>query len=281
MFELNDLCHRLLQAIVSAPLAWQSPPQLATRLGLDLDATTDALADLDLAGWIDPWEMGEITYVTLSPAGAERLRVRLVLIGRSDAMRWSSLDDPEPEPPRASGRHEGMSALDFVSDPAPGPDLALEIAEIAHQVSNDKFAANNPTWIDSLPRPLLLLGSGLSPWPGPGRDPMRPCPGCGSRPISELAYCLVCDRWGLDYRLATRKVRICVPRPNRNPMPPPHNPSDAKAARRAKRRRKWDEKLAKARAAKSRPTQPATKPAPGSGQTERPEEKPALASASR
>jgi hypothetical protein len=121
MFELNDLCHRLLQAIVSAPLAWQSPPQLATRLGLDLDATTDALADLDLAGWIDPWEMGEITYVTLSPAGAERLRVRLVLIGRSDAMRWSSLDDPEPEPPRASGRHEGMSALDFVSDPARAP----------------------------------------------------------------------------------------------------------------------------------------------------------------
>ena len=259
MYELNDLCHRLLQAIVSAPLAWQTPAKLATLLGLDVGAASDALADLEVSGWIDPWEMGDTLYVTLSPGGADRLRVRLVMIGRSDAMRWASIDDPEPLPPRASGRHVGLSALDFVADPAPGPDMALDAAERATRISSEKKAAGNAAWIDLLPRPSRLLGSGLTPWPGPRRDPAHVCLGCGSLPLSESSYCLVCDRWGLDHCLAAIKTRVAGPKTVRNPAQPSTGPSAAKSARRAKRRRKWDEKLAQARITKSPITHPGGK----------------------
>ncbi len=239
MFELNDLCHRLLRSIVTAPLAWQSPPQLATRLGIGLDDATDALADLDVSGWIDPWEMGDLLYVTLSPRGAERLRVRLVTVGRSEGMRWGSIDDPEPYPARSLGRHEGLSALDFVADPTPSPEQAAESAERMARIARGRADAGLADWVNFLPRPTILYGSGLTPWPGPKRHRAGECPGCGSRPLPESAYCLVCDRWGLDHCLATHRAHLASPRPIRNPSSPSANPSAAKAARRAKRRRKW------------------------------------------
>jgi hypothetical protein len=54
-----------------------------------------------------------------------------------------------------------------------------------------------------LPAPTLLVGLGLTPWPGPGvgSQPNRPCPACGSGRLEPSMYCLYCDRWGLDHRL--------------------------------------------------------------------------------
>jgi len=252
MLPLNDPCYRLLQAIVSAPLAWQAPTQLAVQLGLALDDISDTIADLDAAGWLDPWEMGDAMFVTLSPSGAERMRVRLVMIGRSDAMRWSSIDEPEPEPPRVSGRHQGLSSLDFIADPNPGPEEAAEAAERALRLARQKADAGDGNSMDMLPRPRFLVGSGLTPWPGPTRQPANPCPACGSRPLAESAYCLVCDRWGLDHLMTSQKMRKPASRPTRNPVNPSTNPSAPKAARKEKRRRRWARALLQERATKGR-----------------------------
>jgi hypothetical protein len=103
----------------------------------------------------------------------------------------------------------------------------------------------------SFPRPTVLLGSGLTPWPGPLAAKGRICPGCRSGPISERAYCLVCDRWGFDYMLAGPGGQPgATPRPRRAT---PNAPSDAalaaaKAARKEKHRRKLAEREAFERA---------------------------------
>ncbi len=103
----------------------------------------------------------------------------------------------------------------------------------------------------SFPRPAILLGSALTPWPGPLAAKGRICPGCRSKPISERAYCLVCDRWGLDHLLAgPGSQSASTPRARRVT---PNAPSDAalaaaKAARKETHRRKLAEREALERA---------------------------------
>lgn len=256
MTDLNDDGLRLLRTIADAPLAWLTPAQVAESLGDDLDATLDRIAGLDASGWLDPWEIGGTLHVTLSALAVERLRLRLEPIGRSGSYRWASLDDPEPPFVHAGGRpHEGMTSLDFVADPAPGPEALAEAAERVGRISAAKREAGDPAWLDWLPRPRLLLGQGLTPWPGPLGTPSTsglPCPACGSAPIDDSAYCLVCDRWGLDHILLAHRQRRrtgptaapsagtpsiqCV-----TPKPPTREAeaaAKAKAARKARRRRR-------------------------------------------
>ena len=264
MTILDDLSSRLLRAVVSAPIAWQTPAELAERLGQAIDPTSDALADLDIDGWLDPWEVDDTVYVTLSPRAAEQLRVRLTQVGRSDNFRWTSLLEPEPMPPLARGRGQGNGAmLDIVADPTPGPEAIAEASERAQELAEAKAAAGDASWLDWLPRPKILLGLGLSPWPGPVRDPSLACPACGSEPIDATAYCLVCDRWGLDHLLKTRKTL----RSGMRLRPPiearPDEAAHAKAARKAKRSRRFQELPDRDRAEKAhrrRPDQSAMNP---------------------
>ena len=129
MFEHSDLCLRLLRALTAGPVAWQTPAQLASKVGGPRAAALDALSDLDVTGWLAPWELDGELYVTLTPHAAERLGVRLVPAGRSETVRWVPLDDPEPCP-RAPGRGQGdVDALDLIPDPAPGPEAEAEAAE--------------------------------------------------------------------------------------------------------------------------------------------------------
>ena len=218
MNDLSEHCQRVLRALIAAPIAWLAPTQIAARLGGDRETTYDALADLEAAGWLDPWEMEDDLYITLSTYGAERLRVQLVPGGRSDTMRWASIDDRQPSP-RAAGRGQGdVDALDLIPDSSPGPEAEAEAAERAERLVHRSETAGEPPALSTLPRPSILLGSGLTPWPGPGESRGPSCPGCGSRPIPEKAYCLVCDRWGLDPLLdatrASRPRRVARPTPN-------------------------------------------------------------------
>jgi hypothetical protein len=250
MFDLSEICLRLLRALTAAPIAWLTPAQLASRIGGPRESAFDALADLDASGWLDPWEADGEFYVTLTPHAAERLGVRLVPAGRSDTLRWVPVNDPEPCP-RAPGRGQGdVDALDLIPDPAPGPEAEVEAAERAermvHRHPRGVHVASEP----SLPRPTILLGSGLTPWPGPVEAKARICPGCLSGPIPERAYCLVCDRWGLDDILnGTGGPPASTSRPRRRT---PNAPSDAalaaaKAARKEKHRRKLIEREAQER----------------------------------
>ena len=78
MTELSERSRRVLRALIAAPIAWMTPSHLAAKVGGDREATLDALADLDSAGWLDPWELDGELFVTLTTYAAERLGVRLV-----------------------------------------------------------------------------------------------------------------------------------------------------------------------------------------------------------
>ena len=253
-----DPCSAILNALVSAPLAWQTPAQLSTKLSLDIDTISDALAVLDEADWLEPWEMGDALFVTLTPRAASNLGVRLVLIGRSDAMRWASAADLEPEPPRALGRSAGANAmLELVADPDPGPEAAAEAAELAAGIAERSSDSADPALF--LARPTILLGLGLTPWPGPREQSEGCCPACRSQPIRESAYCLICDRWGLDHLLFGRSTPRREPSHRRSPAPVRDVESQAllaKAKRKAKRKRKWMS-LNEKRGAKRRPRESA------------------------
>jgi hypothetical protein len=250
MLELSEEGRRVVEALVRGPLAWQSPIELASAMGLNLEGITDLLADLDADGWLSPWEREGDVLVTLSAGAAARLGVRLVESGRDEAPRWSSLGNPEPPMPRASGvfRDERAAWLELVVDPTDSPEEALERAEEALERSSIPSNPRERVFIAGLPLPTLLLGLGLTPWPGPGDDRKALCPSCGSRRLGPSVYCLYCDRWGLDHLLLDEpKGRGRLPRSVQD---------DA-------RRRELERQARKARRKARRLTQSAPKATPG------------------
>lgn len=259
---MPELWARILDALVGGPAAWQSPAELAAALGEDESRTTDLLAELDVAGWLAVWEFDDSLVVTLSALGAGRLGVRLIETAEDRAPRWARADEPEPGRPRARHvcTHQRAADLAFVVDPRPTPDQSAERAEVAARIAADPED-------DRLPRPTLLLGQGLSPWPGPGRDHSAPCPVCRSNPLRPHEYCLCCDGWGLDGKVYTA-CPAGAPRPaarKRPDSPKPADGRDDRARRKSRRRRRLEAKAAADRR-KSRPGRPSRK-GPGDGGT--------------
>ncbi len=196
MDDLPDNWKRMLSALADAPIAWVAPTVLADRLGLEPAVTEDLLADLDIAGWICVWDQEDGPTVTLTSWGASQLGLHLVEIGEEESPRWWPVGDPAPPAPRARQvfAKERSALLDFVVDPCPSP---LEEA-IAAEARTGLLTAPERNW----PRPRLLVGSGLTPWPGPSADAKHNCPACGEMPLPAHAYCVRCDRWGLDADLS-------------------------------------------------------------------------------
>lgn len=231
MVGLSESWQEVLEALVAAPAAWLTPAQVAGALGREVEETTDLLCDLDLAGWIEVCDSDPAPIVSLSPLGAERLGVKLVETGREATPRWAPAGEPEPPAPRP--RHVFASAraasLDFVTDPSADPVAAAErgeraaAAERSVVLSGEQAPARASARGDDLPAPSVLLGVGLTPWPGPGQStaPDATCPVCGSRRLGPHMYCLYCDRWGLD-RLAPQASR--PPGPARPPRLTPADP---------------------------------------------------------
>lgn len=197
----NDAEHQLINAVVDAPSAWETPLQLALALGWTLEATLDVIADLDAAGWLDAWELAEGPVVTLSVAASNRLGVRLVEVGADETPRWARAGDLEPAGRRAAAvfRSERMAGLDLVADDRPSAEEALIRQEEAEQDALTPRAGGRSNRAEMpVPRPTLLVGTGLTPWPGPAEVAGSTCPACQSVPLPSHAYCLRCDRSGRD-----------------------------------------------------------------------------------
>src|SRR6185437_10864092 len=130
MLELSEEGRRVVDALVKAPIAWQSAAELASALDRDLEETTD-LPALDADGWLSAWEREFDVVVTLSVAGASMLGVRLVEVGQEEVTRWARRGEPEPPTPKASGvfRGERAANLELVVDPSITPEEAAERAE--------------------------------------------------------------------------------------------------------------------------------------------------------
>ncbi|RUL85735.1 zinc ribbon domain-containing protein [Tautonia sociabilis] len=203
---LPSLWHHLLEAIARGPIAWSTPTELADALGLDEDETLDELASMDVAGLIEVWERPEGIVVTLSSLSAARLGVRLVAPDPLADPRWAGLGAPEPSRGRTSseGKAAGAAGIEAIVDRQPGPDVEAERGEPTR-----RHDAGHPRGADGrgdLPRPTRLIGTGLVPWPGPQTSSTSRCPACGSRLLPPQAYCLYCDRWGLDEKTPTAPI---------------------------------------------------------------------------
>ena len=245
MVELSEASRAVIRALLEAPLAWQTPAELARSLGGDLEETTDCVATLDAEGWLVAWDGcdGPGPAVTLSAEAASRLDARLVERGPDEMPRWATRDQDDPPARRALGvfRGERAASLEMVVDPRMPPDAAMEAAEDAagRLADPDPAHARTAARVARMPRPTLLLGTGLSPWPGPdaARASGGSCPVCGDRPLKPTMYCLSCDRWGLDHRIEDEAI---VERP---PIPDLREPADAKARREAEARARKAKRL--------------------------------------
>ena len=248
MSELPDAWIPVLNALLRARVAWQTPAQLAESLGRDGASATDVLCDLDIAGWIVVWESEDGPFVTLSPVGATRLGVHLIEVGFDQTPRWAPTSDPGPAPAKPMNvcRGDRAAALEFVPDPYDSPDVAAERAERAGRAAEPRSAPRSPSSVldrrDELPRPSILIGLGLTPWPGPGKRAAEVCPACGSRRLQPHMYCLYCDRWGLD-EAASALPGASAPSTQRTPRPSADRQADERlrAQRKAKRRRRRQE----------------------------------------
>lgn len=162
---MDGLSPRILAAIVAGRLAWSTPEELAYATGEPPEAIADVLADLDAAGWVSLWEDAPLGLAaTLSPLAAERLRVRLANPSYGGHPRWIGPDETEPDPRERTVTIERPNQIPAVIDPGP--------------------------------KPTVLIGESLCPFPGPSMCG-SPCKACGDAPRGSH-YCIVCDRSGHD-----------------------------------------------------------------------------------
>ena len=214
MADLPDAWIAVLNALLNGSVAWCSPAEVAEALGWNAAETSDHLCDLDVAGWVSVWETDAGPVVTLSALAAARLGARLVEVGLDATPRWARVGDPDPIAPRSRNvcRSERAAALAFVVDHAPSPDANAELGERADAFSEaqrDGPPCTEPP--DDWPRPTVLIGVNLTPWPGPAAPVGAGCPACGGRALGPRMYCLFCDRWGLDALLASLATQPSAP----------------------------------------------------------------------
>ncbi|WP_169973334.1 hypothetical protein [Tautonia rosea] len=189
---------QIVEAIVNAPYAWSTPDDVIEATGIDEEALIDELADMDIEGWIDVWERPDGLVVTLSVLAAKRFGCHLIEIDPPRTLRWAR--EGEAEPPPQVTRSTSMAPLFAIIDPHPGPEFEIEANErAARYQANGRFGTfRRGAGQGEPPRPTLLLGSNLSGWSGSQETGSDVCPACQSRPLPAHAYCLCCDRWGLD-----------------------------------------------------------------------------------
>jgi hypothetical protein len=197
MGDLPDNWLLVIKVLLDSPVAWRKPAEIAAALGQGEEETTDLLCEIDLAGWLVIWDVGEGPVVTLSALAAARLGVRLVEVGSGQTPRWARAGDPDPPSLRSKNvcANERAASFEFVVDEAPPPDLTAELSERVEALQAVSSAQRRA---GELPTPTLLLGLGLTPWPGPRLPSVCVCPACGDRTLLSYMYCLYCDRWGLD-----------------------------------------------------------------------------------
>lgn len=124
----------ILEALIGAPLAWQTPDQLADLAGLGIDRTLDALAGLDEAGWVEAFEAWPAgAAATFTARGAAALGLRIIEVGMNEVPRWARPGAPEPPAPAAFGvfaNYRGPAGLECALEGRElPPDEALDLQE--------------------------------------------------------------------------------------------------------------------------------------------------------
>jgi hypothetical protein len=220
----------VLAAVIAHPTLWPTVEDLAAATGAGAAEVERAVAELAAAGWVEPWDAGspdqsidqsidQVDLLADAPAGplrwvltplaAERLGLRL----DAESARWVPAAAPA-EPPRKArrgrtvcetdlnGEPDDPGPLDSFPDPgAPDPAEVVAAAEEADaRAPRKRSRADHPP---ALPQPTILLGERLI-WDGPRWTETKPCPGCRGRRLTAARYCLVCERWGLDFLVPSR-----------------------------------------------------------------------------
>jgi hypothetical protein len=200
--SVPELWIRIIEAIAEGPSAWMTPKALASTLGVDEDEMLDEVASMDVSGLLELWEHAEGLVLTLSALSADRFGFRLTEHGPFCQLRWARIGEPEPTPPPARHVVRGSSSASFafLIDPRPGPEAQAEVSLQAERYRASQLTEAASRNVDRAepPRPTILIGTGLIPWPGPFSTDSGRCPACDSRLLPPNAYCLYCDRWGMD-----------------------------------------------------------------------------------
>ena len=165
----------------------------------DEATTIDALAAMDVAGLIAVWERPEGSLMTLSALAAEparapagRVRPEAGPLGpRTTTARARRRGRRDPSWPRGRPWRSSSTTI-------PGPDVEAELRATAEPPRRPLRHHPPRRRSGEPPRPTLLIGLGLTPWPGPAAARADRCPACGAPRCRPTAYCLCCDRWGLD-----------------------------------------------------------------------------------
>jgi len=254
---ISEAGRRIIDAVIEAPVAWRSPGELADRLGWTLEQTLDEIAELDTKGWLEAWELVDGPVVTLSVAATADCGVRLVEVGHDDTPKWARSGDPDPPGQRASGvfRSQKAASMGLVADGRPSAENAAILAEETENRNGAVGDSRDQASIEKLPKPTLLIGGGLSPWPGPLQADGQTCPACRSARLPARAYCLWCDRWGLDLDPDSTSIQRKKSKPTMARM---HNPK-ADARRHESERRKRQQKRKERRSIQSRRLKPGNK----------------------
>jgi len=97
------------------------------------------------------------------------LEVRLVESGPEETPRWAWMTEPEPAAPRAQGVFRGgrVAMLELVVEPPPETRASDRASRGGGGPDVGPDDPRRPIAAEMLPRPTILVGTGLSPWPGP------------------------------------------------------------------------------------------------------------------
>jgi hypothetical protein len=258
MVELSEIWSTVMNALIEGPVAWRSPADVASAVGLGEAETTDMLCELDVAGWVEVWDSIGGPLVTLSALAAERLAVRLVEFGPGETPRWARTGEPDPRRTRPKNvcSSDRAASLDYVLDPNESHEADVERLEsIEVRANTRRGQPASQTQTEDLPRPTHLIGVGLTPWPGPSQnvEDLAKCPACGSRKLRPEMYCIYCDRWGLDGLLKPNLIaRTDSARPGRQPVVESLQSEHERAKRKAKRKRRHQRQLEASRQGNSK-----------------------------
>jgi hypothetical protein len=208
----------VLAAVIAHPTLWPTVEDLAGAMEAEPGEVALRLLELWDDGLIEPWDAAPLTdppiepmrYV-LTPLAAARLGLRL----DADSARWVPAAAPAESPRKVrrarqrqvcetdlNGEPDDPGPLDSFPDPgAADPAEAVAAAEeVEARAPRKRSRADHAP---ALPRPTILLGERLI-WDGPRWTETKPCPGCRGRRLTPARYCLICERWGLDYLVPSR-----------------------------------------------------------------------------
>jgi hypothetical protein len=184
---------------------------LVERTGFDVEAIETALVDLAGSGLVATWDDGSGPVATLTPLAAARLGLKLRRFEGRGGLEWMPASRPDPKERRRAGRVVAASSLGLDLDRLAGSDSEPSDIVAASEAVERLAPARGRRLADRvyLPAPTVTL-TGCRTWPDgwPGRvgDDGR-CSACRGARLSSSVYCLVCDRWGLDWLVAILRER--------------------------------------------------------------------------